>query len=88
MNISLTPELEQFVLDQVQSGQYKSSSEVIREALRNQLRDSVESSLDMRIARARVQAKEGKTIVADANFFRSKRERVSNVVNQSGTWAM
>ena len=34
MNVSLTPELEQFVQDKVQTGRYNSASEVIREALR------------------------------------------------------
>jgi antitoxin ParD1/3/4 len=34
MNVSLTPDLEQFVHGKVQSGRYSSSSEVIREALR------------------------------------------------------
>ncbi len=34
MNISLTPELENLVLDKVKTGLYNSSSEVIREALR------------------------------------------------------
>lgn len=34
MNVSLTPELEQFVADKVKSGRYNSASEVIREALR------------------------------------------------------
>lgn len=34
MNISITPELEQFVHAQVQTGMYNSASEVIREALR------------------------------------------------------
>lgn len=34
MNISLTPELENLVLNKVKSGLYNSSSEVIREALR------------------------------------------------------
>jgi antitoxin ParD1/3/4 len=34
MNISLTPELEKFITDRVQSGMYHSSSEVVREALR------------------------------------------------------
>jgi antitoxin ParD1/3/4 len=33
MNVSLTPDLEQLVHDRLQSGQYASSSEVIREAL-------------------------------------------------------
>ncbi|MGH9397320.1 MAG: type II toxin-antitoxin system ParD family antitoxin [Terriglobia bacterium] len=34
MNVSLTPELEQFVQTKVQSGRYNSASEVMREALR------------------------------------------------------
>lgn len=34
MNISLTPELEQYVQDKVNSGLYTSVSEVIRESLR------------------------------------------------------
>ncbi len=34
MNVSLTPELEQFVQTKVESGRYNSASEVIREALR------------------------------------------------------
>jgi antitoxin ParD1/3/4 len=34
MNVSLTPELERFVQEKVQSGRYTSASEVVREALR------------------------------------------------------
>jgi antitoxin ParD1/3/4 len=34
MNVSLTPELEKFIQDQVSSGMYFSASEVIRESLR------------------------------------------------------
>ena len=34
MNVSLTPELEKFITDRVQSGMYHSASEVVREALR------------------------------------------------------
>jgi len=34
MNVSLTPELEQFVQAKVKSGRYNSASEVVREALR------------------------------------------------------
>ena len=34
MNVSLTPELEQFVQNKVESGMYYSASEVIREGLR------------------------------------------------------
>ena len=34
MNVSLTPELEEFVSSKVNSGRYSSASEVVREALR------------------------------------------------------
>jgi antitoxin ParD1/3/4 len=34
MNVSLTPELEQFVQTKVATGRYNSASEVVREALR------------------------------------------------------
>jgi antitoxin ParD1/3/4 len=34
MNVSLTPELEQFVAGKVATGRYNSASEVMREALR------------------------------------------------------
>jgi len=34
MNVSLTPELEEFVSTKVQTGRYNSASEVVREALR------------------------------------------------------
>lgn len=34
MNISLTPELRQFVVKKVESGMYHSASEVVREGLR------------------------------------------------------
>lgn len=34
MNVSLTPELEEFVNIKLQSGRYNSASEIVREALR------------------------------------------------------
>ena len=34
MNVSLTPQLEQFVQSKVENGRYNSASEVVREALR------------------------------------------------------
>lgn len=34
MNVSLAPELEKFVNERVESGLYRSASEVVREALR------------------------------------------------------
>lgn len=34
MNVSLTPEFEEFIQERVRSGRYHSASEVVREALR------------------------------------------------------
>lgn len=34
MNISITPELEKFIQDKVNSGMYSSASEVVRDSLR------------------------------------------------------
>jgi len=34
MNVSLTPELERWISEKVESGRYTSASEVVREALR------------------------------------------------------
>lgn len=34
MNVSLTPELDKFVMSKVESGEYASASEVIRDGLR------------------------------------------------------
>ena len=34
MNISLTPELEQYIKDKINGGMYTSASEVVRESLR------------------------------------------------------
>lgn len=51
MNVSLTPELEQFVHGKVQSGRYLSASEVVREALR--LLEERDCLREMRLAALR-----------------------------------
>ncbi len=51
MNVSLTPELEQFVHEKVKSGRYLSASEVIREALR--LLEEKDNIRQMRIEKLR-----------------------------------
>lgn len=59
MNVSLTPELEEFVREKAESGRYRSASEVVRAALRllqdreklrevkvEELREAVQKGLD------------------------------------------
>ena len=54
MNVSLTPELEKFLNDKVQSGMYSSASEVIQEALRlMQERDQFDSQ-QLELTRAKI----------------------------------
>ena len=43
MHISLTPELEKVVRKKIKSGLYDNASEVIREALRNSLKQEAEN---------------------------------------------
>jgi len=76
MNISLTPELESFIAEQLQTGHYKSASEIVREALRNQIRTSMKDKLDFRIESARQQATEGSVVEANANYFEGKRKMI------------
>ena len=82
MNVSLTPELENFVQSKVTSGRYTSASEVVREALRlledhdkaqaAQLKE-FRSELDRRLASLdRGEAREGETVFAE---IRKKSER-------------
>lgn len=51
MNVSLTPELDEFVRRKVESGMYLSASEVIREALR--LLDEQDKLRQMRLSELR-----------------------------------
>jgi antitoxin ParD1/3/4 len=71
MNVSLTPELEQFVNQKVESGRYHTASEVVRDGLRLLLEreESHQKKLDelrREIAIAIKQADEGKVAPLDA----------------------
>lgn len=76
MNISLTKDLEEYVTIQMQTGYYASASEVIREALRNQIKSSINRQLDKRIALGRQQVEGGKVTIADDTYFDKAREYV------------
>lgn len=57
MNVSLTPELERFIVDHVASGQYRSASEVVREGLR--LLQEREREQEAKLAALRAAVAEG-----------------------------
>jgi len=57
MNISLTPEMEQYIQKQVKSGRYHTSSELVRDALRiHQVHEEV---LNARMAQFRAEVQKG-----------------------------
>jgi len=71
MNVSLTPELEQFVQSRVASGRYQTASEVVREGLRlleerEQARESAMEELRTKVRRGIEQADRGELSDGDA----------------------
>lgn len=61
MNVSLTPELERFVKEQVDAGRYQTASEVVREGLRMLLeRKEAIASLNRKIERGLADADAGR----------------------------
>ena len=73
LNVSLTPELEQFVQSRVASGLYQTASEVIREGLRlleerERARDAALEELRTKIRRGAEQADRGELLDGEAVF--------------------
>ncbi len=73
MNVSLTPELDQFVQSRLASGRYQTASEVIREGLRlleerEQARDTALEELRAKIRRGVEQADRGELLEGDGVF--------------------
>jgi antitoxin ParD1/3/4 len=66
MNVSLTPELDRYVLSKVESGRYNSASEVLREALRLlQERDEIR---ELQLAEARFRIQNGLDALARGDY--------------------
>ena len=57
MNVSLTPDLEKYVQEKVDTGRYRSSSEVVREALR--LLEERDQEREHRLAKLRAEIQKG-----------------------------
>ncbi|EDY80411.1 putative addiction module antidote protein, CC2985 family [Verrucomicrobiia bacterium DG1235] len=86
MNVSLTPELEKWVQDKVQSGLYGSSSEVVRDALRilhqfEQERVRKFSSLQSEIQIGLEQLKAGRSKKLDDSLIESIKKRARERLN-------
>jgi antitoxin ParD1/3/4 len=70
MNVSLTPHLEQFIKDQVDSGSYASASEVIRASLRKWEREEAQlDHLRAQMADARAQIDRGEVVRESETFW-------------------
>jgi len=71
MNVSLTPELDRYVKQKVESGLYNNASEVVREALRmlverDRFRPLSEDELHAEIEKGRADIRAGRTSTATA----------------------
>ena len=66
MNFSLTPNLEQFVRDRAESGDYNNASEVVREAIR--LLKRIEEQRALKLARLRAAISDGDEALARGEF--------------------
>ena len=79
MNISLTPELEQYIHEKVSSGFYTSVSEVIRESLRlmhtyDDLQKHQINQLNQAIDVGMAQLKTGNKVLAKESYQRLKKK--------------
>lgn len=83
LNVSLTPQLEEFVRQKVSSGRYNSASEVVREALRlmdsyEGLRASTLAALRSSVEAGWKQVDEGKVMPFDPEIVKLRgREKLS-----------
>lgn len=73
VNVSLTPELDEFLQGQVQSGRYQTASEVVREALRllelrERRREQAFRQLKSKLARGVAEAERGELLDGDEIF--------------------
>lgn len=76
MNVSLTPELEDFVNDKVKTGLYSSASEVVRESLRLLRRQDQIERLQLDELRREIQSSVQQMDAGDGIPIETIRERI------------
>jgi antitoxin ParD1/3/4 len=74
MNISLPENLKGFVDSQVQAGGYSTSSEYIRELIREDQKKKLEQKLSLLLLEG---MQSGEPVAADAAYWKAKRQRLS-----------
>jgi antitoxin ParD1/3/4 len=80
-NVNLTPELDSFILERVESGRFENASEVVRSALRTLERD--EQIFEAKLAALRAAIDEGDASgVAEGDVFAQVRATLNLTANQ------
>jgi len=77
MNVSLTPEIEQYIEHKVASGLYGSASEVVRDAIR--LMEERDRLLDARLEDLRGEVRKGLTQLKDGRAKPLDRDAVERI---------
>ncbi|MBX3119024.1 MAG: type II toxin-antitoxin system ParD family antitoxin [Fimbriimonadaceae bacterium] len=82
MHVSLTPELDEYVLQKVKTGRYNSASEVVREALRlHQENDEVKR---IRLDKLRNEIQRGVDDLDAGRFVEASAEELAELISQRG----
>ena len=74
MNFSLTPQLETFVRECAESGEYNNASEVVREAIRLLKRTAEERSIKLKHLRDAIAESEEAISRGESHVFNSEEE--------------
>ena len=88
LNVSLTPDLEQFVASRIASGRYQSASEVVRAGLRllaerDSAREAALDDLRQKIAVGMAQAERGELRDGE-EVFRNLEKRLNKQISEAG----
>ena len=76
MNVTLTRDMEEYVTSQVKSGKFSSPSEVVGNALKSQIEQSMMETFEARLERGEEQIRRGEFVLADNDFYERKKEMI------------
>jgi len=79
VNVSLTPQLEQYIRDKVRSGLYQTGSEVVREALR-----LLQAHEEAKLANLRAMIDEGERQIAEGRFTTHEPSDIDTMFDAAG----
>ncbi len=76
MHISLPPEYEAFIKDQISSGQYATAEDGIADALKERMASDFEAKVTKHVEESMAAYERGDYVAADDKYFDKLRERV------------